>query len=298
MALFKALRQVYPYNYAEGRFVRVGWAIALCTFLFLTGLEPVGVNENARFGLLTVSAVYALIAGLGFISYFGLLSLLPKWDTLTDRWTVGRELVLFSGLFILVGCVNHAMRPVLYDAVLNYDIGALLRSIIDTFKVGLLVLGVVTTINLGHLIRSNEAQAEVVRLLLRRISDQNIVPPHESGTSTVSIGSPNETVQVAIADLMFVIASGNYVEIHIEKNGESRREVLRIPIKIVEEQMPQGGDLIRVHRAFIVNTGRVAEVSGNAQGYQLRVHGTDREVPVSRSYMPVFNAHMAERHGR
>jgi len=297
MVPIRFLRQVYPYNYAGGRYLRVGAAITVCTFLFLVGLEPVGVNENARFGLLTVSGAYALVAGIGFMLYFGMLSQWPRWDSITDRWTVGRELLLFSGLFLLVGCVNHALRPLLYEAVSNYDLAALIRSIFDTFKVGLLVLGVVTTINLGHLIRSNEAQAEVVRLLLKKtLPEANAA--YAIGASVIAIGTQSEQVEVLPDDVVFLMASGNYVEIHTEKDGAGQRHLVRAAMKAVEEQLPLGINLIRVHRAFIVNTGRIAAVSGNAQGYQLHVNGTKREIPVSRSYMPAFNAHMAERHGR
>ena len=297
MVSLRFLSQVYPYNYAGGRYLRVGAAIATCTFLFLVGLEPVGVNENARFGLLITSGAYALVSGLGVVAYVGILSLLRGWESITDRWTVGHELLLFSGLFVLVGCVNHALRPLLYEAVSNYDLTALLRSIFDTFKVGLLVLGVVTTINLGHLIRSNEAQAEVVRLLLKKpLPEMNAIPANEA--SVIAIGTQSEQVEVLPDEVVFLMASGNYVEIHTEKDGAGQRHLVRAAMKAVEEQLPQGINLIRVHRAFIVNTGRIAAVSGNAQGYQLQMKGADREIPVSRSYMPAFNAHMAERHGR
>lgn len=297
MVSLRFLSQVYPYNYAGGRHLRVGAAIAFCTFLFLVGLEPVGVNENARFGLLITSAAYAMVAGLGFVLYFGILTLLRGWESITDRWTVGRELLLFSGLFVMVGCVNHALRPLLYESVSNYDLAALVRSIFDTFKVGLLVLGVVTTINLGHLIRSNEAQAEVVRLLLKKPSHETHTAP-SNGATVIAIGTQNEQVEVLADDVVFFMASGNYVEIRTQKDGVGQRQLLRIAMKAVEEQLPSETDLVRVHRAFIVNTGRIAAVSGNAQGYQLRVNGADREIPVSRSYMSSFNAHMAERHGR
>ena len=41
------------------------------------------------------------------------------------------------------------------------------------------------------------------------------------------------------------------------------------------------------YRSYIVNTGRIRAVSGNAPGYKLHLHGCETPVPVARKYSQI-----------
>jgi DNA-binding LytR/AlgR family response regulator len=56
----------------------------------------------------------------------------------------------------------------------------------------------------------------------------------------------------------------------------------------MEEKLCSGHDFFRCHRTYIVNTSKIADVSGNAQGLKLEIEKTEFKIPVSRSQIPEF----------
>ena len=56
----------------------------------------------------------------------------------------------------------------------------------------------------------------------------------------------------------------------------------------MEDQLKTVSTIERCHRSYLVNTALVDYVSGNAQGYQLHLKGTDQEVPVGRTFAPTI----------
>lgn len=99
-------------------------------------------------------------------------------------------------------------------------------------------------------------------------------------------GTTKETVCIYSEALLYLEASGNYVNVIYQEQGNTvKHKLLRTTIKQMEEDLNFHNEFIRCHRAYIVNTNRIANVSGNAQGYRLALSGTDETVPVSRTYM-------------
>ena len=45
----------------------------------------------------------------------------------------------------------------------------------------------------------------------------------------------------------------------------------------------------RCHRAYIVNLDKIEQVEGNAQGYKLKLQGTEDLIPVSRNLNSEFS---------
>jgi len=62
-------------------------------------------------------------------------------------------------------------------------------------------------------------------------------------------------------------------------------KLLRSTIKQMEEQLKDHQSFIRCHRAYIVNMNQITNIEGNAQGYKLRLRKTDKDIPVSRTYI-------------
>jgi hypothetical protein len=291
------LRQTYPFSYGYGRNAKLALAIAAFTFVFLYSFDPIGISNGVKFGVLWVTLGYGLIAGLSFLIYFGLFVELTKNSKLVDNWTVGRELLLYSGLFLMVGIINSSLRPVFYEGEHGLNLQILISDVSNTFKIGFVILGVLTWLNIGYLIRTNEAKAEIVQLFLRKTDRQTRTKAKKKAPpKTISVTSQYDEVEIDPSNTVFVMASGNYVEIYTEREGKLERTLKRITLKSVEDALTENSPLLRVHRAYLVNVDMVEDVSGNAQGYQLRLKGTEIQVPVSRSYLAEFNDQVAERH--
>ncbi|MFC0185517.1 LytTR family transcriptional regulator DNA-binding domain-containing protein [Pseudarcicella hirudinis] len=66
-----------------------------------------------------------------------------------------------------------------------------------------------------------------------------------------------------------------------EKDGQVYKELIRSSLSRLEGQI-DNPEIVRCHRSFIVNLSKVASVSGNAQGYKLKLKGYEMLVPVAR----------------
>jgi hypothetical protein len=96
-----------------------------------------------------------------------------------------------------------------------------------------------------------------------------------------------DQVAVALDDLLYLESQDNYVAVN-RMEGETRRSSLvRSSLKRLEDSLAEPL-LLRCHRSFIVNLGRVRGCQGNRHGLNLTLEGADRPVPVSRGYTQVI----------
>lgn len=99
-------------------------------------------------------------------------------------------------------------------------------------------------------------------------------------TITPDAGSEELTLQEN--DFLFAESEGNYTTIHFLQKDNLQKQLLRLSLKNLEEQLGSGS-IIRCHRSFIINTNKVVKMKGNAQGYKLFIEGIETFIPVSRN---------------
>jgi DNA-binding LytR/AlgR family response regulator len=92
-----------------------------------------------------------------------------------------------------------------------------------------------------------------------------------------------DQVSVALDDLLYLESQDNYVAVTWLEGGARRGSLIRSSLKRLEESLEEPL-LVRCHRSFIVNLGRVRGCQGNRHGLKLTLEGADRRVPVSRAY--------------
>ena len=66
------------------------------------------------------------------------------------------------------------------------------------------------------------------------------------------------------------------------QENQLQKALLRSSLSHLETQLP--GPVVRCHRSYLVNLHQVGQVTGNAQGYRLHLHGGQAVVPVARRY--------------
>lgn len=102
-------------------------------------------------------------------------------------------------------------------------------------------------------------------------------PP--AGTMQLRIPTRQGIVTLAPADIDYIRAAGNYVELV----AGARTLLMRATLHELAERMDAAG-FIRIHRGVLVNRDRVACVGRSAQGRRvLRLHG-GTELPVGRQF--------------
>lgn len=91
-------------------------------------------------------------------------------------------------------------------------------------------------------------------------------------------------LSIDLGDLICFEANDNYSAIYYIKNGEVKKELRRITLKRIEDQLTTFPEIVRCHKSFIINILNVSHVSGNTQGYKFHLNQLDFSIPVSRKF--------------
>ena len=96
----------------------------------------------------------------------------------------------------------------------------------------------------------------------------------------------NSTLEVLPSQILYVESMANYADIWYLDNDVPTHKLLRITLKQVKSILDSTAFLAQCHRAFIVNLHFVVVMTNNSNSYQLELFGTEKSIPVSRTYAP------------
>ena len=124
----------------------------------------------------------------------------------------------------------------------------------------------------------------------------------ENGNTQVSVctikGSTSQSVlEVNPQDILFVESMSNYADVWYIEGDQTSHKTMRITLKQINESLAAERYLVQCHRAFIVNLNFVIAMSNRNTGYQLQLFGTDKQIPVSRTYTPQVKERLQDRKG-
>lgn len=83
----------------------------------------------------------------------------------------------------------------------------------------------------------------------------------------------NNYLKVALKDILWVKAEGNYTKFHL---AEGKTMVVAFNLAVVEKRLPQT-DFIRIHRSHIVNLQHVVYLAGNSLKIDNKLLGIGKE---------------------
>ena len=222
-------------------------------------------------GLVVIATVYCLAHGLVIDDEINLPRTLAWAVVSTFPWVCAWE-----GLQCLGAKFAQRSQPLLSAAVLvaalvvavalEYGLGAIYSADADSLAQMVYRL---LPIPLGI--------AVALRMLRRPLS---VRPIAESPTERVfDIPTRNGTLTVRAAEIEYVKAAGNYVELVI---GE-RTLLMRATLHDLGEQLRAVG-FVRVHRSLLVNSLQVLAVRRGPRGRQLVKLNSGEELPVGRQF--------------
>lgn len=118
------------------------------------------------------------------------------------------------------------------------------------------------------------------------ISDQiqEYVPAKNEQVVDFLFDNEKDHLQLALKNLVCVEGSDNYSAFYYYKDDKLRKDLFRVTLKSVEDQLNECNDVVRCHKSFIVNITHIKRISGNAQGFRLHFQDLNFEVPVSRKF--------------
>lgn len=242
------------------------------------------LNSLIQFGVLWV------FVGLTFIFSALAFVLMPKLFKRfyePDQWT-NRKNLIHCSLFLLTVGIGAFIYDRYFLTKVDFweDLGTpdffliLFIDMVAAFTIGgiPLIFGLFLVKN--NALERNLREAQKINQLLSERSKQEV----SNDLITLS-GDTKDSISLIPDDILYVEASGNYVDICYLEDKIEKHKLLRSTIKQMEEAMQSLENLIRCHRAYIVNINHIKSIKGNAQGYRLDLDETIQEIPVSRTYL-------------
>jgi DNA-binding LytR/AlgR family response regulator len=270
------LNQPFPASQEISRTLRFTFYSGCVVFLILVLFQPFGYDKTPPhyffrnaffFGLATfiVATANALL----------LPALFPRaFDERT--WTVSRELGAMVWQVVTISFVNLLLFKWLYN-----EEAPIITVLGITAAVGIFPITLTILLKQYALLKKYGRGAN---LLDRQIQEQHASnTTMDSSLVTIPGDNQNETVTFSLDDFRFISSADNYIKLHFVENDELAQRVLRSTLKKSEEHLAKYDQVFRCHRTYIVNLAAVEHVSGNAQGFKLRLRGVNELIPVSRN---------------
>jgi len=229
-------------------------------------------------------AQHLLFAGITFtclgINILVLPRLFPVWFDPVS-WTFKKYILLNLGHLILIGIAASFVdiyyicpEKTVWENITEANSRVVLRGIIPIALTTLFLRNTMLQETLKNALKANKE--------LHKIQSLKKEVPKSSHANAITLYSDtSETLSINLPDLLYVQADDNYSTV-VWKNGEGiQKKLLRANLKSIENQMDNAFTM-RCHRSYLVNINAIDMVSGNTNGYKLKILDTDIAIPVSR----------------
>ena len=278
--LSERLQSSFPYYLNDDRknLLMIG-AISVFVIVFMSVYKPFKSFDPE----LTLGNI-SIFAAVTFIVLAISIVISPKiFPVVFDpvNWTLKKYLVQTIVQCFVIGTICifidkwyicPADMPWSEIAIHAYTQVALIGIIPVTF-ITLFLKNTMLQENLRQAILANQ-QLEKIRNLKSEINK----PAHNSLTI---YSDTSETLTLNLPDLLFIQADDNYSTVFWIQENVVQKKLLRVNLKSIENQI-NNSFTIRCHRSFIVNVHAISSVTGNTNGYKLRIRDTEHFIPVSR----------------
>jgi hypothetical protein len=275
MALKRYLNQPFPKLTSRWKLIIT---ISLFVTIFLILFQPFGIHllQNK----ILVLSGYGLVT---FLVLFINLIIVEHLFTKTFReknWTIGKEFLWLLWIIFCIGLGNALFTNYLFD-YFRFNLMFFVKFQLFTLAIGLIPTSILIITKQKYLLQRNIKSAQELNTDLKK--GQTSI----SSNSLVRIYSDNEKDYIAFTpnDFYFIESSGNYIEIYIKENNQLIHKTLRCTLKRALSFLKDITEIVRCHRAYIVNTAKITSAKGNSQGLKLHLDHCDTEVPVSRNYV-------------
>ena len=275
--LLQRINEPFPERSTTQEFLLSLTGISLFIVLFLYFFRPFGLSvyPYSLFGVCLIFGLITFSTGL-LIEFTGKYLLKIQKDV--PSWTLGKWMIEVTLNILLIGVFNF-----LYVSYLmkwkRFNLEELFIMIFFTFALGLFPLiysGMRIQLKaLNH----NQQQAD-------RLQKNLHAPPKNEQEITLYSQNKSQSIQVMVYHLLYLEAMQNYVAIYHIAEEKLQKVLFRITLSQMEKQLTDTS-LFRCHRSYMVNTGLIKKVAGNAQGLRLTLDNLpDLTIPVSRKYIP------------
>lgn len=278
---FSWFNKYFPQNYLIGNPLKGALILAFFSFIFTVLYQPLGSHGSMGMSYEATMGVYSLIAGA---AAYGIIRALKSLIYFSDtrNWNFLKEIASIVIVLTLLGIAIFFAAFLIEPPADRWNAETFLHSVSAAFLVGLLPFLFFTALNYRYLLyRGFEPDYPDAGKTLSQVPEEKI---------HINSSLKKESLSFYPGHLLFAESEGNYVVFHLMQDEKVRKEMIRNSIGSIEKQLSSLPFFLRTHRAFIVNMMMITKKQGNAAGYVLRLKGTDREIPVSRTNTKAFDS--------
>lgn len=262
------LAKPFPQEESLWSTVKIAGGISIFVAFFLYLFEPFGLHTLESNKLL-ICLGFGLASFCASVSYEVLMVKGLKFKGEFANFTFGRWVLYLIGVMVCISLANFLFIRLVYFGDIHWALYP--KMLMSTFAIGLfpiLFLGGLAVLRLER--KYQIVAAEFIRK-----------KPDELESKGILFGIPVEQVR-------YIEAMQNYIKIgHITREGEFKEQTERATLKGFSDEI-QSDKILRCHRSYMINTQSINSASGNSQGLQLVLDGCEKQIPVSRSYVPAF----------
>lgn len=277
------LLQPYPITDESATKWRVVGFFGLFVFLFLLVFQPFGLAHNIPHKTWVILGYGVITALAVWLSNFVIPRLAPGFFR-EENWMLWKEL-LFS-LFVIAVIAFFNLTYTFWLGFMEFSLSAFFYSLFMTLSLGILPVAGIILINYHLQLRSNLRSLERIKSRVATHSRPKTTGPEEEFMLTEISGTP--AITLPMQQIVQIEAAQNYVTVHYLRNGTIQKKLIRNSLKNISSQLESHPAFVQTHRSHIVNTDKILHISGNAQGYQLKMEGLSEKIPVSRSRISAF----------
>jgi DNA-binding LytR/AlgR family response regulator len=273
------LQSPFPYYLNDDRKnLLIILAISSFVVFFMLVYRPVrNFEEELTFGKTCI------FGGVTFIVLTISIVILPKlFPAAFDptNWTIRKYLLQTLGQCFIIGVVSVFIDK-LYICP-QKSVGEItVHAFTQVALIGIIPVTIMTMLLKNIMLQQNLRVAIQANHQIEKIRSLKHETAKPGNNEIILFSDTSETLKLNLPDLLFIQADDNYATVYwIEKN-QIQKKLLRANLKNLETQL-DNAFTIRCHRSFIVNIHAISSVTGNTNGYKLRIKDSDHFIPVAR----------------
>lgn len=275
------LNRQYPQSFLIQKPLWGTVAFTIILFLFATVYKPLGMHGARSFSFNFTVLVYTLLISTS-VYIMAVIIKRTNCFSKSEVWTVSKELLSIAMILACIGIAVYFAGFIMENQGPRWNLTTFFDSFTRSVLIGIVPLLFPSLLNIRFAFTPEIFQEY-------QMKGQNNQKETTEALIHIQSRAKKEELSFLPDEFIYAESEGNYVVFHLIKQEKSSRVIIRNSIREIEQQLAGIPYFMRTHRAFIVNLGKVTSKNGNSLGYQLKLEGSNRIIPVSRQNTQIFD---------
>jgi len=285
--MIKLLAKPYPFYFTLMRVLSLAITIGIFIGLVFYAFSDQNFSRYVFLSKTQRSFFYALITFCSIVLVFGIFPKFYFSKTQKENWTVLKQINLILLLHLTVVIFNFSFILLISKNITYlFSFKLFLILIVSVLLLGFVPSTIVVWIDYTLKLKQNLKKSQFYNEKLKEIIEKN---ENLEGPINILSKSKNEIINISLNNLLFIRAEGNYVEVYTKKDKQIIKNLYRVSIETIENELKKFPYIIRTHRSYIVNIRNIEHSKGTARNYLLFFSNINESIPVSRNRFKDFN---------